>query len=159
VRAGSFFRLSASAGSVHCSNNHPERGAALIETVLLGLILIVPLIWALGVLGTIHRSALAATAAAREAGLDAARAPDMVSAERSVTAAVVTAFRNQGLDPNDARVRWTAGSFLRRGAAIEVEVRFPVTVLQAPLLGAVTGPSVWVEARHVARVDLYRSRP
>jgi hypothetical protein len=139
--------------------HRPERGAALVETVLLGLILIVPLIWALGVLGELHRGALAATAAAREAGLDAARSTDLGSADRSVAAAVTTAFRNQGLDPNDARVRWTAGSTLRRGGTVEVEVRYPVTVLQAPLLGAVSGPSVWVEARHVARVDLYRSRP
>jgi Flp pilus assembly protein TadG len=136
-----------------------ERGAALVETVLLGLILIVPLIWALGVLGELHRGALAATAAAREAGLDAARAPDLASADRSVAAAVATAFRHQGLDPSEARVRWTAGPNLPRGGTVEVEVKFPVTVLQAPLLGAVSGPSVWVEARHVARVDLYRSRP
>jgi len=136
-----------------------ERGAALIETVLLGLILIVPLIWALGVLGALQRGALAATAAAREAGLDAARATDAASADRAVVAAVATAFRNQGLDPKEARVRWTVGSRFARGAAVEVEVRWPVTVLQAPLLGEVSGPSVWVEARHVARVDLYRSRP
>jgi hypothetical protein len=140
-------------------NAHPQCGAALIETVMLGLVLIVPLIWALGVLGELHRGALAATAAAREAGLDAARAPDLASADRSVSAAVAAAFRNQGLDPNNARVRWTAGASLARGGTVEVEVRFPVTVLQAPLLGSVSGPSVWVEARHVARVDLYRSRP
>ena len=136
-----------------------DSGAALIETILLGLMLIVPLIWALGVLGELHRGALAATSAAREAGLDAARAPDIAAADRSVSAAVEAAFRNQGLDPNDARVRWAAGASLPRGGTVEVEVRFPVTVLQAPLLGSVSGPSVWVEARHVARVDLYRSRP
>jgi hypothetical protein len=131
----------------------------MVETILLSLVLIVPLVWAMGVLGSLHRGALAATAAAREAGLDAARAPDLSAADRSVAAAVATAFRNQGLDPRDVRVRWTAGSMLHRGAAVEVEVRYPVTVLQAPLLGSIAGPSVWVEARHVARVDLYRSRP
>ena len=139
--------------------NRSQRGTALVETILLGLVLIIPLIWALGVLGELHRGALAATAAAREAGLDAARAPDLASADRSVSAAVAAAFHNQGLNPNDARVRWTVGSTLPRGGTVEVEVRFPVTVLQAPLLGSVSGPSVWVEARHVARVDLYRSRP
>lgn len=146
----------------HCSRlrgTRLERGAALVETVLLGLVVIVPLIWALGVLGALHRGALAATAEAREAGLDAARAPDLASADRSVAAAVAAAFRNQGLDPSEALVRWTAGPALRRGAAVEVEVTFPVTVVQAPLLGAVSGPSIWIEARHVARVDLYRSRP
>jgi hypothetical protein len=110
------------------------------------------------VLGDLHRSALAASAAAREAGFDAARAPGLAAADEAVRAAVVTAFRNQGLDPSVADVGWTSPS-LRRGGTVEVVIRYPVTVLQAPLLGEVAGPSVWVEARHVARIDPYRSRP
>jgi hypothetical protein len=139
-------------------NSRSQRGAALVETILLGLILIVPLIWALGVLGAIQGGALAATAAAREAGFDAARTADWGTANEAVDAAVAAAFQNQGLDPADARVRWTSASNLARGGTVEVVVRFPVSVLRAPLLGDVSGPSVWVEARHVARIDLYRSR-
>jgi hypothetical protein len=133
-------------------------GIAIVETLLLGLLLLVPLIWALGVLADLHRSALAATAAVREAGADAARSANLAEADRAVDAAVDRAFADQGLDTSRARVRWTSDSGLVRGGTVEVRVRYPVTVLQAPFLGRVAGPSVWVDARHVTRIDLFRSR-
>jgi hypothetical protein len=134
-----------------------ESGQAVVEALLLGMLLLVPLIWTLGVLADLHRSALAATAAAREAGFDAARSATLAAADAAVAEAVERALADQGLDPGEARVRWDAGSSLRRGGPVEVEVAYPVTVVQAPLLGRVSGPSVWVRARHVARVDPYRS--
>ena len=133
-----------------------ESGQAVVEALLLGMLLLVPLIWVLGVLSDLHRSALAATAAAREAGFDAARSASLSDADATVAEAVHRAFVDQGLDPAVARVRWGAGS-LDRGDAVEVEVAYPVTVVQAPLLGRVSGPSVWIRARHIARVDPYRS--
>lgn len=135
----------------------PERGVATIETLLLGLLLVVPLTWGLTVLSELHRAALAGAAAAREAGFDAARSVDTADAQRRVDAAVAAAFRDHGLDPADARVEWTTHG-LDRGAPVEVRVSYPTPVFQAPFLGSVTGPSVWVRAEHVARVDPYRSR-
>lgn len=134
-------------------------GFALVETILLGLLLLVPLIWVLTVLADLHRTALAATAAVREAGFEAARSTDPAEAARAVERAVGEAFANQGLDPRVARVEIGGVSGLARGAPIEVEVSYPVTVLQAPLLGRVAGPSIWVRASHIARIDPYRSRP
>jgi hypothetical protein len=135
-----------------------ERGIAVVETIMLGLLLLIPLMWALGVLADLHRGALAATAAAREAGVDAARSSNLADADRAVRLAVETAFSDQGLDASDAKVEWTSDSGLARGGTVEVEVAYPVTVLQAPFLGKVAGPSVWVNARHIARIDLFRSR-
>jgi hypothetical protein len=135
-----------------------ERGQALIEAILLGLLLLVPLIWTLGVLADVHRTALAATAAAREAGFEAARATGAPGAARAIDRAVAQAFADHGLDPDEARVRVVTNG-LARGAPVEVEIAYPVTVLQAPLLGRVAGPSIIVRARHAARVDPYRSRP
>jgi hypothetical protein len=134
-----------------------ESGQAVIEALLLGILLLIPLIWALGVLADLHRSALAATAAAREAGFDAARTSTLRDADGAIAAAVRQALQDQGLDPALVRVRWEAAASLERGDAVEVEVAYPVTVVQAPLLGRVAGPSVWVHARHIARVDPYRS--
>jgi hypothetical protein len=134
-----------------------DRGQAVIETLLLGLLFMVPLVWALGVLADLHRGALAATSAAREAGFDAARSPSIVDAQHAIDLAVEQGFADQGLDSSQARVRWSSGR-LQRGAAVRVEVSYPVTVLQAPLLGRVAGPSVWVRATHVARIDPFRSR-
>lgn len=129
----------------------------MVETLLLGILLLVPLIWALTVLSDLHRGALAASAAAREAGFEAARATSSAAAAKAADAAVRQAFIDEGLEPSDAIVALGASS-LQRGSAVTVEVSYPVTVLQAPLLGRVAGPSVIVRARHVARVALYGSR-
>ena len=136
----------------------PERGSALLETVLLGLILLMPVIWAVGVLADLHRGALASTAAAREAGFDAARASSAADARRAVDVAVARAFRDHGLDPADASIEWSAPSDLNRGGQVEVRISYSVPVAQAPFIGRVGGPSINVRARHVARIDPYRSR-
>jgi hypothetical protein len=130
---------------------------ATVETLLLGLLLVVPLVWGLTVLSQLHRAALAGAAAAREAGFDAARSAGPAEAQRRIDAAVAAALRDHGLEPSEARVEWTAGG-LGRGAPVEVRVSYPTPVLQAPFLGSVAGPAVWIRAEHVARVDPYRSR-
>jgi hypothetical protein len=134
-----------------------DEGLATIETLLLGLLLLVPLMWGLGVLSEIHRAALAGTAAAREAGFDAARSSTRAEAQRRIDAAVASAFADHGLDPEHGRVEWVTGS-LERGGSVEVRVSYETPVFQAPFLGEVSGPSIWVHASHVARVDPYRSR-
>ena len=135
-----------------------ERGSTLVETLLIGLLFMVPLIWVLGVLADLHRGALAATAAAREAGADAARTDSPAEAERAIELAVARAFRDHGLEPSDADVSWSFPAGMERGAAVEIEVGYPVTVVQAPFIGRVSGPSVAVRAHHVARIDPFRSR-
>jgi len=135
-----------------------ERGSALIESMLLGLILLVPVIWALGVLADLHRSALAANAAARDAGLAAARSSDIAMADASIKEMVHRSFADHELDATEARVRWTSSTGLQRGGTVEIEVSYPVTVVQAPFLGRVAGPSIWINARHVGRIDPFRSR-
>lgn len=135
-----------------------EKGQAVIETVVLGLLLLAPLLWALTVLAELHRGALATTAAAREAGFEAARAESLVEAERSIGPAMRQAFADHGLEPERARVRWSADPGLARGGTVEVEVRYPVAVFRAPFIGRVSQPSIWVTARHAARIDPYRSR-
>jgi hypothetical protein len=135
-----------------------QHGFALVEAVLLGLILLVPLIWLFGVLSEVHRGALAATSAAREAAVDAARADDLSGATRAVDAAVTRAFADHGLDPTDARVRVSADPGLARGGTVEVEVRYPVNVLMVPMIGAIRGPALWIDARNITRIEPFGSR-
>jgi hypothetical protein len=135
-----------------------ERGQALIESVLLGMLLILPIVWALMVLADVHRAALAATSAAREAGFDAARSGDLTTADSSVDRAVGLALANHGLNADDSNVRWSAPDGLERGARIEVHVAYPVDVVRFPFLGEMFGPSIWVRATHIARVDPFASR-
>ena len=129
----------------------------MVEAILLGLLFLVPLIWALSVVADLHRSALATTAAVREAGFDAARSGDFHSAERAVDNAVARAFVDHGLDPSRAGLEWSAPSGLTRGGLIEVRVSYRVPVVQAPLIGDVSGPAITVNASHVATIDPFRS--
>jgi hypothetical protein len=133
-----------------------EAGSALIESVLLGLLFLVPTLWAVVLLADVHRGALATTAAAREAGFEAVRWDDRASAARAVDGAVEMALENHGLDPTRARVVLTA-SGLARGSAVEVGISYPVRLFRLPLIGGDIGPSLWIRARHVARIDPYRS--
>jgi hypothetical protein len=129
-----------------------------VETLLVALILLVPLLWLLGVLSDFHRGAIGATAAAREAGIDAASSSDLSSAARAVQRAVQQAFVDEGLNPDRVQVDWKATAGFRRGGTVKVSVEYPVTVAQFPFLGRVSGPSVIVRAIHFARIDPYRSR-
>jgi hypothetical protein len=136
-----------------------DSGQAVIETLLVSLILLVPLMWMLGVLSDLHRGALGTTAAAREAGFDAASSSDLASASVAVERAVHQAFVDEGLDPKKALVSWRATSGLARGGTVRVSVTYPVTIAQFPFIGRVSGPSIAVKATDLASIDLYRSRP
>ena len=135
-----------------------ESGQALPETLLLSLILLVPLIWGLGVLADLHRTALATAAAARDAGVRAARASGSGEAALSIDAAVTSALADHDIRVRDVEVGWRALPRFERGARVEIVVRYPVPVAQAPLLGRVAGPSIWITARHVARVHPFIGR-
>jgi hypothetical protein len=139
------------------SRRSDDAGQALVETIMLGLLMLVPLLWALGVLADLHRAALSSAAAAREAGFDASHASSLTEGADEVARAVHRAFADNGLDPRRVRVAWSADR-LARGGAVEVRVAYPVTVFQAPLLGDVGGPWIWVRAEHVARIDRFGSR-
>ncbi len=135
-----------------------ERGQALVESILLGVVLLVPIVWALMVLADVHRAALASTSAAREAGFDAARSESSAAAGEAVDGAVSSALTNHGLAGESATVDWIAPEGLERGETVEVSVAYPVRVVRLPFMGDAGGPSVWVRATHVARVDPYGSR-
>jgi len=135
-----------------------ERGQALVESLVLGMLLIIPIVWVLMTLADVHRSALATTSAAREAGFDAARSGDLSAAAKSVERTAELALANHGLDAGEANVRWSAPDGLERGARIEVHVSYPVSVMRFPFLGELSGPSIWVRSTHIARVDPFASR-
>lgn len=135
-----------------------EQGHSLIETVLLGLLFLVPLVWLLGTLSDIHLAALATTHAVREAGFEATRSSDPVSAQTAVERTVDRTFRNHGLSPDLADVSFSPHTSLARGSSLEIVVTYPVSILHLPLLGDSSAASILVRANHVARVDPYRSR-
>lgn len=135
-----------------------EDGGALVEALLLGLLLLVPVVWMLSVFAELHAAALATTGAAREAGFEAARTDDAATAERAMTLLIEESMASHGLDPSLAAVRWSAPDGWRRGGVLRVAVTYDVPVFQAPFLGAITEASIPVRASHVTVLDRYRSR-
>ena len=135
-----------------------DPGHALVEVVILGLVLLVPVIWMLSVLSELHAAALATTSGVREAGFEASRSGDALSAEEGISSSVRAAIADHGLEPDRADLAWTPAEGWRRGGAVEIVVSYRVPVFQAPLLGAVSEPSISVDARHVTSIDRYRSR-
>lgn len=135
-----------------------EHGHAFVEALLVGILLLVPALWVLVVLSDLHRAALGATAAAREAGFEAVRASGGVAGERAASQAIRRAFADHALDADRAEVRVVGLDRFERGSEVTVEVAYPVRISRLPLIGLEAGPSIWVRARTSAVIDRYRSR-
>ena len=135
-----------------------ERGHALIEALFIGLVLLVPLIWLLSVSSELHGAALGTSSAAREAGFEATRSLDPITADRRIASVINETIAAHGLDPSRVEVTWAPAEGWRRGGFIEVVVSYRVSVFQMPLLGSVSEPDIVVSGRHVTAIDRYRSR-
>lgn len=131
-----------------------ERGLGVVEVILLGLVLLVPLLWIVSTLASLHLHALASTAAAREAGFALTRAP---GEEADVHSAITAALASHGVTGSSPRVTVTAPRGTARGAALEIEVALAVPVFKIPVLDRSIGPAIWVRARHNATVQRYIS--
>jgi hypothetical protein len=143
-----------------------ERGAAVVELLVVMLTLLVPLVYVMVVMADVQRALLATSSAAREAGRVYVTGADRVDAERRAGVAYREVLATYGMRAGDPgtgmRLRVgcpaAAGSGCARGfgPGAEVEVTYRVPVARVPFLGAVAGPGVAVGATHHTRVDRYR---
>jgi hypothetical protein len=144
-----------------------ERGAAVVELLVVMLTLLVPLVYVRVVMADVQRALLATSSAAREAGRVYVTGADRVDAERRAGVAYREVLATYGIRAGPGtgmRLRvgcpteagsGCAGGF-GPGAEVEVEVTYRVPVARVPFLGAVAGPGVTVGATHHTRVDRYR---
>jgi Flp pilus assembly protein TadG len=144
-----------------------ERGAAVVEFVVVFLALLVPLVYAIVVMADVQRALLATSGAAREVGRLYVTAPDRGEARARVERAYAEVLGNYGLRAGGGRDRLEvvagcpgapaacAGGF-GPGAEVRVVVTYRVAVARLPFLGAVAGPSVTVGAAHRTRADRFR---
>ena len=151
-----------------------ERGAAVVELLVVFLTLLVPLVYVMLVMADVQRALLATSSAAREAGRVYVTGSDRLDAERRAALAYQEVLATYGMRPGDPN----AGMRLRAacpaeggsgpgvgsgcqggfgpGAEVEVVVTYRVPVARVPFLGAVAGPGVTVGATHHTRLDRYR---
>jgi hypothetical protein len=150
-----------------------ERGAAVVELLVVFLTLLVPLVYVMVVMADVQRALLATSSAAREAGRVYVTGADRADAERRAGIAYREVLASYGVRAGEPRAGDPgAGMRLRArcppeagpgcaggfgpGAEVEVEVTYRVPVARLPFLGAVAGPGVTVGATHHTRVDRYR---
>lgn len=85
-----------------------EAGAATVEFVFLGILVLVPLLYLVLTVFELQRNAFGVTQAAREAGRAFATADDVASGVRRAQYAMRVALRDQGLDAEDAVLRFVS---------------------------------------------------
>ncbi len=145
-----------------------ERGAAVVEFVVVFLALLVPLVYVIAVMADVQRGMLATSSAAREVGRVYVTAADRGDARVRVERAYAEVLGNYGLRPGGGRDRLevaagcpagapaACAAGFGPGAEVRVVVTYRVAVARLPFLGAVGGPSVTVGATHRTRADRFR---
>ena len=101
-----------------------DRGSAVIEFIVIGVAVLVPMVYIVQCVMTVHSAVLATSQAAREAARAFSTAATVVEGQRRATAAARLAFSDQGIEfPVEAlRVRCVDGPCLAPGSAVVVTV-------------------------------------
>jgi hypothetical protein len=158
----------AGAGGVAGFGSRVERGAAVVELLVVFLTLLVPLVYVMVVMADVQRAVLATSSAAREAGRVYVTGSDRVAAERRAELAYREVLASYGMRAGDpaAGMRLESGcppgadsgcvGGFGPGAEVRVEVTYRVPVARVPFLGAVAGPGITIGATHHTRVDRFR---
>lgn len=137
-----------------------ERGSALVETVWLGILLLVPLLWIVITVFEVQRGAYAVTSAARAAGRAFVVAPDDDSGRAAAQDVARLALTDQGVEDPAFTLTVTCTPYpadCHRGTSV-VTVRVDSGV-DLPLLPEVLGgeaPSFALDASHTVPVGQYQ---
>jgi Flp pilus assembly protein TadG len=141
-----------------------DHGAASVEFVFLGVLVMVPLLYLVIAAFEVQRNAFAVTQAAREAGRAWSTADDETAAAESAEYAMELALRDQDLDPAGTDLRYgpvgsgcadTGAASLEPGADFEVCV---VRTFRVPAVPSyLDGGNNTVTGRFVVHVDDFRS--
>ena len=141
---------------------HGDEGNALVEFVVLGVLVLVPLVYVVLTVFQVQRHAYALTSAAREGGRVFVLASSGDEAFARAETAIRISLADQGVDADAVGVdfRCSQDPCLSPGGRVDVllRARAPLPLVPASLGGSPT--SVEVSARQTAVVDSYReARP
>jgi Flp pilus assembly protein TadG len=135
-----------------------DDGNAILEFSFLGVLLLVPLVYAILIVLDIQKSAYAVTAATREAGrVFVAEGAHGTAYDRAFEAARI-AMRDQGLDlaPGQLVITCQFADCDTAGGEIHVRIDRDVALPLLPALGQST-PSIAVHGKHDEVVDCFEA--
>jgi len=136
-----------------------DTGSAVVEFVMLGVLLLVPLVYLVLVLARVQAAAFAADGAAQAAARAMVRAEDEATGRARALAAVRLGLRDQGFDDDPAaagQLTCSVSPCLTPQARVSVEVTVHVVLPGLPAaIDRVARTHVTVRARHVAIVDAF----
>lgn len=130
-----------------------DGGSAVLEVLVLGAGLLVPLLYGVLSVMSVQSASFAATAAAREAARGFVTAATAVDGAARARAATTLVLADAGLAGAVPRIRCT-GTCLAPGSRVDVTVSIDVPL---PLLPG--GPTVTVTGVESMPVDRYREAP
>lgn len=130
-----------------------EQGSSLIESLILGILILLPIAFMVVEFGEIQRASIGVSAASREAGRAFVTSRSAGEAESRARAAANSVMSIHRLDPSRTTVS-IAGE-LKRGTEVRVEVTYRTPKVPVPLLGAI--PAMTLRSAHVEMVDRHRS--
>ena len=111
-----------------------ERGSAVIEFIVIGVAVLVPMVYIVQCVMVVHSAVLASSQAARESARAFSTSVTTLNARHRAVAAARLAFGDQGLDlPHEAlRVGCVNGPCLAPGSAVVVIVDWTVPLPWIP---------------------------
>lgn len=135
-----------------------ERGNAIVEFVVLGVVLLIPCLYLVLTLGSVQGAVFAADVIARDAARIHATDGNAERADARTRAMTAQVLSDYGIEADPTRtvtIRCSHDPCASPGQDVRAEVRIPVMVPGlGPMLGG-AGP-VRVGSSHVAHVDQYR---
>lgn len=137
-----------------------ERGSAVLEFILVGLLMLVPLVYLVVALGMIQGQSLGAEAAARHVARAVSTAADAADARQRADAVVAAVSDEYDLAEVDLAIACApeGASCPRAGAMLRVTVRTTVSLpLVPPVLGLDRIAAVPVEASAAHKVSRFWS--
>jgi hypothetical protein len=131
----------------------PEQGTAILEVLVLGVGLLVPLLYAVISVMSVQSASYAATSAAREAARSYVTSTTPAQGAARARAATRLVLADAGVPSVLPRLRCVGGC-LQPGSRVDVTVVVPVALPLVP-----GGPTITVTGEESMPVDRYRAAP
>ena len=138
-----------------------EEGSAIVELVVLGVLMMVPLVYLVMSVGRVQAGSYAVTTAAREAGRAFVTAEEGEDAAGRARAAAGIAFADQGFDGSGAlEISCSTTPCLTPDARVETTARVTVPLPLIPAFARDVVPlEIPLSASHLSTVDRFRAAP